>query len=279
MGKTLMNIRSIKDRLRNSEKKVAEYVLSHPDKVIRSSITDVAEEAATSEPTVIRFCRSMGLRGFMDLKLKLARDLPSSKYIHENVSEDDSLPEIFNKLFNSSRESISNTMRSLDLKLMEQACDALAKARRIEFYGVGGSGVVARDAYHKFFRLGIACSVYDDPHMQVMSAALLGEQDVVVAISHSGSTRDILESIAIAKNKGATIIGIVGEHKSPMAKLCDITLSVNIQEAALRFAPMASRLVQLVVIDVLFVSVAMKGFDKFKERLDDVKHSLVDKRY
>jgi len=279
MNATLAKIKSVKGQLRKSEKKVAEYVLKNPEEVMKSSITYVAEKAETSEPTVIRFCRRLGLRGFMDLKLSLARDIPSKRYIHEDVNRQDMLPDIFNKLFSSVKEAINTTMNTLDLELMEKACDVLGAARRIEFYGVGGSGVVARDAYHKFFRLGIPCSVYDDTHMQVMSAALLGHEDVVVAISHTGSTKDILESIHIAKDKGATIIGIVGEAKSPMAKQCDITISINSQEAALQFAPMTSRVVQLIVIDVLFVAVAMRGFDKFKNKIEDVKRALVDKRY
>jgi DNA-binding MurR/RpiR family transcriptional regulator len=215
----------------------------------------------------------------MDLKLNLAKDLPASEYVHEKVSEHDSLPDIYNKIFSSAKEAINTTMNSLEMNTLSRACNALAGSNRIDFYGVGGSGVVARDAYHKFFRLGIPCSVHDDPHMQVMSAALLTDKDVVIAISHTGSTKDIIDSIKIAKEKGATIIGILGKQKSPMAKYCDIAISVGSQEAALRYAPMTSRIVQLIVIDVLFVSVAMQRFNQTNQMLDDVKRALVDKRY
>ncbi len=279
MSDIFSSIRSAMSKLRNSEKKVAECVLKNPDLAMRCTITDLAEMAAVSEPTVIRFCRKLGLSGYMELRLSLANALPTSKYILENVSDEDKFPEIFNKLFNSAKEAFNNTMNNLDLKTLELAADAMADADRIEFYGLGGSGVVAMDAHHKFFRIGVPCIAYDDPHMQVMSAALLTAKDAVVAISHTGSTKDILESVKVAKKSGATVIGISGSKKTPLAKYCDYAISVNSQEVALRLAPMTSRLVQLAIIDVLFVSIAMRNFGEIKGNLDRVKMALVDKRY
>jgi len=279
MADTLALIRSSLDALRNSEKKVAKCVLGDPGAVITSSITELAEKAGTSEPTVIRFCRKLGLGGYMELRLNLARDLPSAQYIFENVSDTDSLAEIAGKILNAHREAIANTLNRLDLDDLEAAVKALRSARRIEFYGMGGSAIVARDAHHKFFRLGIPCVAYDDPHMQVMSAALLSSEDVVVVISHTGSTKDIIDSAKVARKAGARVIGILGSENAPLLKFCDIALSVHSQEAALRLAPMTSRLVQLAIVDVLFVTVAMQDFNVTKERLDRVKRSLVDKRY
>jgi DNA-binding MurR/RpiR family transcriptional regulator len=138
---------------------------------------------------------------------------------------------------------------------------------------------VARDAYHKFFRLGTPCAAHDDAHMQVMSAALLGSGDVAVVISHTGSTKDLIDSARIARKAGAKIIGIIGSENAPLLKECDIVLSVYSQEAALRLAPMTSRLVQLAIIDILFVAMAMTDYEATKDRLDRVKRSLVDKRY
>jgi RpiR family carbohydrate utilization transcriptional regulator len=279
MSDTLALIRSSLDSLRNSEKKVAKCVLGDPGSVVTASITELAEKAGTSEPTVIRFCRRLGLGGYMELRLNLARDLPSANYIFENVSDADSLAEIAGKILNAHREAITNTLNKLNLDDLEAAVKALRSARRIEFYGMGGSAIVARDAHHKFFRLGIPCVAYDDPHMQVMSAALLGPEDVVVVISHSGSTKDIIDSAKVAQKAGAKIIGILGSENAPLSKICDITLSVFSREAALRLAPMTSRLVQLAVVDVLFVTVAMQDFSTTRERLDKVKRSLVEKRY
>jgi RpiR family carbohydrate utilization transcriptional regulator len=279
MAETLALIRSSLDSLRNSEKKVAKCVLGDPEAVVSASITELAEKAGTSEPTVIRFCRRLGLGGYMELRLNLARDLPSANYIFENVSAADSLAEIAGKILNAHREALSNTLNKLDLDDLEAAVCALQAARRIEFYGLGGSAIVARDAHHKFFRLGMPCVAYDDPHMQVMSAALLTPDDVVVVISHTGSTKDIIDSAKVARKAGAKIIGILGSENAPLSKVCDIALSVFSKEVALRLAPMTSRLVQLAVVDVLFVTVAMRDFSDTKERLDKVKRSLVEKRY
>ena len=264
---------------RASEKKVAETVLKHPEAVITKSITNLAEDSGVSEPTVTRFCRKLGLSGFMELKLCIARELPSGSYLHENVSETDNLPVIFEKLFNSGIEALKASLKQIDLEILQKAVNALRKAGRIDFYGLGGSAIVARDAYHKFFRLGIPCAVHDDPHMQVMSAALLSKGDVVIAISHTGSTKDIVESIKIAQKAGATVIGICGSRKSPLSKASDITISVNSKEAALLLAPMTSRLVQLAIIDVLFVTVSMSSLGDFRQQLQSVKKALIDKRY
>lgn len=275
----LAEIRSSGPRLGAAEKRVAAVVLNNPDRAMRSSITELAEMAGTSEPTVLRLCRKIGLSGYMELRLCLASTLPSSGYILENVTASDSLPDIFNKIMHSAKEALNATLNRLDLNLLEAAAQALAAAERIEFYGVGGSGVIARDAQHKFFRLGVPCFVYDDPHMQVMSAALLSDTAVVVAISHSGATKDILETTAVARSAGARVIAITGEKKCPLARHCDIAISVDSTEVALRLAPMTSRLVMLAVIDVLFVSTAMRHFNDVRGRLDKVKHALVDKRY
>ena len=139
----------------------------------------------------------------MELRLNLSRDLPSAQHIFENVGEADTLAEIAGKILNAHKEALADALNKLDLDDLAAAVKALRTARRIEFYGVGGSAIVARDAHHKFFRLGIPCVVYDDPHMQIMSAALLTQDDVVVAISHTGSTKDILESARIARKAGA----------------------------------------------------------------------------
>lgn len=265
--------------LRDSEKKVAKCVLSDPEAVVRSSITELAERAGTSEPTVLRFCRRLGLGGYMELRLSLARSLPSSDYIFENVREKDSIAEIAGKILNAHREAIIHTLSRINLDDLEAAAKELGQARRIEFYGQGGSAIVARDAYHKFFRLGIPCVAHDDPHMQVMSAALLGPGDVVVAISHTGSTKDIIESVQLARKAEAKIIGVLGSENAPLSKICNIALSVCSREAALRLAPMTSRLAQLAVLDVLFVAVAMRDFNATRGRLDKVKMALVGKRY
>lgn len=275
----LSQIRGSIDTLRASEAKVAKCVLADPAAVVHSSITELAEKAGTSEPTVIRFCRKLGMSGYMDLRLNLARTLPSAQYIFENIEPADTLASIAGKVLNAHREALSTALKKLNLDDLGAAVDALKQARRIEFYGMGGSAIVARDAYHKFFRLGIPCIALDDSHLQVMSAALLGPEDVVVVISHTGSTIDLMESAKVARKSGARVIGIISSENAPLLKYCDVTLSIYSQEAALRLAPMTSRLVQLAILDVLFVALAMHDFEATKGKLDRVKRSLINKRH
>lgn len=278
MNDIISTVRNSMHRLKRAEKMVAEVVIREPAEVIKYTITELAEKAGTSEPTIVRFCRKMGLKGYMELKLNLARSLPTSQYIHETISEQDSALQILDKIFSADLEALRDTMNKIDLQAFNDVVRTLAAAKRIEFYGLGGSGIVAQDAYHKFFRLEIPCIAIVDPHLQVMSASLLSIGCVAVAISDSGSTKDIIESVQVAKGTGATVIGITGRAKSPLARLCDLHLSVHSQEAAVWLAPMSSRLAQVALLDVLFVSVATRNFGSARKKLEKVKRSLIDKR-
>ena len=268
------------DDLRNSEKKVARVVLESPDRVIYRSISELAENAGTSEPTVLRFCRALGFRGYHDLKIQLAQDLvPEVKNIHEDVTARDDPATLVRKVLNANAIAIADTLDTLDPAQTERAVRILARAERIEFIGFGGSAAVAMDAYHKFFRIGIPCGWQDDPHMQVMSAALMSTRSVVVAISHSGSSKDIIETLEIAKEAGAATIAIVSHRKSPVASLADIALCVHSRETGYKPEPMSSRIAHLCVIDVLAVGVALKRSRDFMAGVQKTRKALVNKRY
>ena len=167
--------------------------------------------------------------------------------------------------------AINTTLDILDPGMVARAIQALARAKRIDFFGLGGSGAVAMDAHHKFFRLGISCGWQSDSHMQAMSAALMTSRNVVVAISHSGSTKDIVESLEIAKANGATTIAIVSHRKSPVASLADIALFVHAKETGYKPEPMSSRIAHLSVIDVLAVGVALKRSRDFVPSPEDAE--------
>jgi DNA-binding MurR/RpiR family transcriptional regulator len=279
MQDIISTIRNSLDQLKSAEKRVADCVLREPREIIKYTITELAEKSETSEPTVVRFCRKMGLKGYMELRVNVARALPSSPYIHETVSDHDTPFRILDKIISADIKALRDTMNKFDANVFEEVVNTLTNAKRIEFYGVGGSGIVAMDAHYKFFRLDIPCIGLVDPHMQAMSAALLFPSCAAVAISVTGSTKDIIESVTIAKDTGATVIGITGRSKSPLARLCDFHLSVHSQEAAVWLAPMSSRIAQVALLDVLFVAVAIKRFADSKEKLEKVKRSLIDKRY
>jgi RpiR family carbohydrate utilization transcriptional regulator len=276
----LRGVRLHLDDLRNSEKKVALVVLESPDKVIYQSISELAENAGTSEPTVLRFCRALGFRGYHELKIQLAQDLvPEVKNIHEDVTAEDDPATLVRKVLNTNALAIADTRETLDPALVERAIRILARAERIEFIGFGGSAAVAMDAYHKFFRIGIPCGWQDDPHMQAMSAALMSRRCVVVAISHSGSSKDIMETLEIAKHAGATTIAIVSHRRAPVAALADIALCVHTRETGFKPEPMSSRIVHLCVIDVLAVGVALRRSEDFVASVQKTRKALVNKRY
>ena len=261
--------------MRKSEQKVADFVFANPDFVMKASITDVSKQAGVSDPTVIRFCKNIGLKGVSELKLKLAASKPVMDAILEDITPSDSIEKIFTNVMGSVSEAVSNMDRGMDRLLLDKAVEIMVGSRRWEFYGMGGSGIIAYDAHHKFFRLGVPCVAYSDSHMQVMSATQLDTDAVVVVISHSGATKDIIESAEVARAAGAKVIGILGKKNSPLAGHCDIPLCVSSREVALKLAPMVGRLMQLAVLDVLFVAVAMRLFgDADFSRLDRVKKAL-----
>jgi DNA-binding MurR/RpiR family transcriptional regulator len=276
----LRAIRLRLDDLRNSEKKVALAVLDSPNTVIYQSISELAENAGVSEPTVLRFCRALGFRGYHDLKIQLAQDLvPEVKNIHEDVASGDDAATLIRKVLNANVIAINATLDTLDPTMVERAIQALARAKHIHFFGLGGSGAVAMDAHHKFFRLGVPCGWQSDSHMQAMCAALMTPRHVVVAISHSGSTKDIVESLEFAKASGATTIAIVSHRKSPVASLADIALCVQTKETGFKPEPMSSRIAHLCVIDVLAVGVALKRSRDFMASVQKTRKALVGKRY
>jgi len=267
-------------KLRNSELKVGDYVLEHAGEVIHESLSELADHAGVSEPTVIRFCRALGFKGFQDFKIHLAQNvIPAVRSIHESVSEGEEAPELIKKVFDSNVSAIRSTLGTLDFRAIQDAIQELAQAKRIVFHGLGGSAVVAMDAYHKFFRTGIPCNWYDDGHMALMAAAMMHPGDSFVAISHSGSSRDVVEAVEVAKNAGASTLAIVSYMKSPLSKVAQRVLRVASSETDYRFEPTASRIAQLSVIDVLSVGVSLARRDEVLQNLNRSRKAVARKRY
>ncbi len=277
---TLVKLRSIQPSLRSAENRVAEWVLNNPGEIVRMSITELAEKCKVAEATIVRLCKKLGYNGFQEIKIYLARDLVEPiKSIHEEVLPGDDLRTMAQKVFNSAAQSLSDTIKILDCNEMERAIQAIASARRTEFYGVGSSGFVALDAHHKMFKCGLLSASYNDPHLQIISASFLTNQDVAVGISHSGSTKDTIESLKAAKNAGATTICITSYMKSPITKASDIRLVVSARETTFRSEAMAARITQLCLIDSIVVGVSMlKQKESFKA-IDKMRRSIALKRF
>jgi len=273
-------LREMKASLRNAEEQVANYILLHHGEIINLTITELAEQAGVSEATVVRMCQKLGYKGFQELKIALALELVKPvQAIHEEIHEDDEVDQAVEKVFRGNMFAIENTLRVLSMGEMKKAVDALANARKIEIYGVGGSGPVARDAAHKLMKTGIPCVAYDDPHMQIMSASLLGPGCVAIGISHSGSSKDIVEALSVAKAAGATTISISNYAKSPIDKVSDIKLATASKETSYRTEGTASRIAQLCIIDALFVGVGLKRTGDIVENIQKTRRAVVIKHY
>lgn len=273
-------IREMKTSLRNAEEQVANYILLHHGEIINLTITELAEQAGVSEATVVRMCQKLGYKGFQELKIALALELVKPvQAIHEEIHEDDEVDQAVEKVFRGNIFAIENTLRVLSMGEMKKAVDALAGARKIEIYGVGGSAAVARDAAHKLMKTGIPCVAYDDPHMQIMSASLLGPGCVAIGISHSGSSKDIVEALNVAKEAGATTVSISNYAKSPIDKVSDIKLATASKETSYRTEGTASRIAQLCIIDALFVGVGLKRTGDIVDNIQKTRRAVVIKHY
>ncbi|MCR4401576.1 MAG: MurR/RpiR family transcriptional regulator [Firmicutes bacterium] len=273
-------IREMKASLRNAEEQAANYILLHHGEIINLTITELAEQAGVSEATVVRMCQKLGYKGFQELKIALALELVKPvQAIHEEIHEDDEVDQAVEKVFRGNVFAIENTLRVLSKGEMRKAVDALAGARKIEIYGVGGSAAVARDAAHKLMKTGIPCVAYDDPHMQIMSASLLGPGCVAIGISHSGSSKDIVEALNVARETGATTISISNYAKSPIDKVSDIKLATASKETSYRTEGTASRIAQLCIIDALFVGVGLKRTGDIVDNIQKTRRAVVIKHY
>ncbi|QMT31891.1 SIS domain-containing protein [Alysiella filiformis] len=263
------------DKLSAAERKVAEVALAEPKWFVHAAVAEIAERAGVSQPTVIRFCRSMDFSGLPEFKLALSVSISQSglPYVHAELNIDDSMGDVMEKVLGNTAAALLGARRSLDQTELERAISLLTHARRIEFYGVGNSGIVAQDAQHKFFRFGISTVAYADTHIQLMAAAVLSPQDVLVVISNSGSSIEILDAVSIAKENGAQVI-VITRHDSPLAQMGDCVLTVAVQEDSSRYTPMVSRLLQLAVVDILAIGLALRLGETVSFKLEKGKQSI-----
>ncbi len=270
----LKAIAEARPSLRKSEQKVADYVLAQPNDIIHMRIVDLASEAQVSEPTVVRFCRALDYDGFQDFKLTLAQVLATNPNFEPfSLNKKDTVNDFKQKIFDSTVGNLMNIKEDLDAHTLEKAIEALARAKRIEFYGFGASAAVCTDAQHKFYRLKVTAVAYSDPHLQSICAVSLSEGDVVVAISQTGRTKDLLHSVKLAKENGATVISLCPSD-TPLAELATIPIHIDLEEDKDLSALMSSRVVHLVVIDVLAVGLAMKLGPGVIDHLKTIRRSL-----
>ena len=249
----VFKIRSLIPELSRSEALVAEYIVSHTDEVINLSVSALADCCGVSEPTIIRACRNIGFSGYQALKIALIQGMSAPiNYSGEEVTAEDDMQQAVQKVFGAASDAINLTRDNLNLDDIRNAAEALLKARKILIFGVGGSAAVAADVQHKFMRLGLNATAYSDMNVQTIGAAYADENDVVFAISHSGSSKAVVDNAHLAKSNGATVISLSSMGKSPITEIADISLFTSANETRYRIVAISSRIAELTVIDSLY---------------------------
>jgi RpiR family transcriptional regulator, repressor of rpiB and als operon len=241
------------------EGKVAADILARRDIDEVTPLRSVAEGSGVSEAMVVKVAKKLGFAGFREFRQGLVDYYNSdTAALHSEIGPQDTAGQIVQKVFRTAMQALEETFAILDLEAFERAADYLHRARQRDFYGLGGSAQIARDVSHKFLRIGVRSSVFDDAHMMVMSAALLGHDDVAIAFSHSGSTTAVIEAVELARRNGARTIAVTNYADSPLARIVDVVLCSTAQNNPLLGENATARIAQLNLLDALFVAVAQR---------------------
>ena len=267
------------DTLGPAEKKIANYLLEHTGEVISLSISDFAKKCGCGDATVVRFSRRMELEGYQELKLRIAAELNASSAINEEISTEDNCYEIFRKRITDITNSLQSTEQVLDADKLEAAAKAIMSANRVVVFGLGNSAAIAQDAAHKFLRLGLSAQVCCDNHMQAIIASHLKRGSVAIGISHSGSSKDIVEAMRLCKLCGATTIGITNYGASPLSDASDITLFTKSDETKHSILAMSSRIAQLAIFDSIYTYIALNSDKHSKQAIYNTEIALQNKKY
>ena len=250
MNRTLLQAQLLYNDMGRSEKKVADWLFSHSGEVLPYSITDLASLCESSEATIVRFSKRLGCTGYQDLKITLAKE-HEKKVIAPMITGEDDCFAIFEKVCNDAYMSLERTKKTLSAEAMTRAAKAIAEARRVVLIGLGTSASVAEDASNKFLRAGCNASAYADTHMQAIAVSQLREGDVLIGVSQSGASKDIVEALKAGRSHGATTIALTSKEKSPIARQSDILLLTDTEETRHSSLGLNSHISRLVVIDAL----------------------------
>ncbi|WP_151680975.1 MurR/RpiR family transcriptional regulator [Weizmannia acidilactici] len=264
-----------------AEKKVGAYIVQHPEMVPNMTTKDLSEKTGVSESTVVRFCKSIGVASFKAFKLELVKNLTLSEINMTDFSilqQKDSPYDLFQKVTYGNKKAIESCISTLDRRELEKAADVMEKAGKVVFCGVGGSVTAAVDAHYKFSRMGYHTIFSQDFHYLLSIIPYLNEKDVLVAISISGRTKDVLELSGFAKRKGAKIIAITNMEKSPLYKEADIKLCTPVAEQDFRIGTTSSRMAQLNIIDALYLSVFQRRGEKILEYYYEARNEYIKLR-
>ena len=257
VGKILDTLGSLRDSLTPSARRIADYVLVQPQRVTELSIAELAQQATVGEASIIRFCRALNFKGFQDLKMKLAIEVATphdteKHMLDTELTADDDAEHIGRKLQQTINNVLGETLNLLDFSKLEAVARALQQQKRIYFFGVGSSGITAEDAKNKLMRIGFDVDALTNNHFMYMKAALLNSDDVAIGISHSGTSKETIKALALAKECGATTVALTHNPLSPLAELSDYVLINGNRQGQLQGDSIGTKITQLFVLDMLY---------------------------
>ncbi|EUB99413.1 transcriptional regulator, RpiR family [Rhizobium sp. CF080] len=272
-------IRMMMPLLTPLEAKVVDTVFALRSFSDKTSLKEIANDAGVSEAMVVKITKKLGFTGFRDFRGAVSQynRQPTSE-MHQELSVDDTSQEIVQKVFRTSIHALEETLAIIDLQAFDRAADLIHRAKQRDFYGVGGSAQIARDVAHKFLRIGVRASVFDDSHMMLMSAALLSDNDIAIGFSHSGNTTAVIEGIQLARRNGARTIAITNYNSSALANAADVVLCSTAQGSPLMGENAAARIAQLNILDAIFVAVAQRDYEAAERNLDRTMSAVTSKR-
>lgn len=275
----LVRIRSLLPGLARAEQRVAKVVLEDPAAVARRSITEVALAANTSETTVTRFCKAVGVGGYPQLRIALAADTArtearTSRNLGGEIGPGDDLASVIGKVSFADARAVEETADQLDVAQLQSVIDLVAEAGRVDVYGVGASAFVAADLQQKLHRIGRVSFSWSDTHIMLTSAAVLKPGDVAIGVSHTGATTDTVEALRVAREHGAVTVAVTNFPRSPITEVADHVLTTAARETTFRSGATASRIAQLTVIDCLFIGVAQRHMEASVSALDATRDAV-----
>lgn len=282
-GKILDTIGALHNSLTKTEKKIATTILSSPDLFSQYSLSELAKSLDVGEATFIRFCRTLGFKGFTDFKLELAIELATrekqySDLLDTDISPEDSTQHIASKLQSAMNNVIAETVNLLDFNELEKVVQTMIKANRIFLFGVGSSGITAEDAKNKFMRIGLQVDSSSNNHFMYMQAALMKAGDVVIGISHSGYSKEVIHSLDIARQNGATTVAITHNLRSPVTEVSDYVIINGNRQGQLQGDSIGTKIAQLFVLDLIYTMIVQSGEEQAVKTKQKTVNVILEQR-
>ncbi|GIL35156.1 MurR/RpiR family transcriptional regulator [Phycicoccus jejuensis] len=272
----LVRLRGVRPSLSPAEDRVAEQVLADPRAAAGLTISELAVAASTSETTVLRFCKRLGLRGYPQLRLALAEASTGGRPTAptSDISADDTVDDVIAKVAYADASAVEETAQTIDREALAATAEAISRAGRVDVYGIGASALVAMDLQQKLHRIGTVVFAWNDPHIALTSATLLGPGDVAIGISHSGTTTETVEALELARSRGATTVAVTNFPVSRLAEGADQVLATAARESSLRSGATASRIAALTVVDCLYIAVAQHDLARAQDAVEQTRRAV-----